>query len=92
MPPLTRDILLRQQPDKSYRLIASAFRRREEAVRWSHFLLSEKYSVEVVPQKVFGSMQIYRVEIGELPDVAAADQVQELINAQAARYVQRKKK
>ena len=92
MPPLTRKTLLRQQPDKSYRFIASVFRSRKEAVQWAHLLLSKKYSVEIVPQKVSNSMQIYRVEIRGLPSVAAADQVQRLIDAQATQYVQREKK
>jgi sporulation related protein len=92
MPPLTRDILLRQQPDKSYRFIASAFRSRRDAERWVHFLLSKGYSVEIVPQRVSNSMQIYRVEIGGLMNVTAADQVQELIDVQATRYAQRQER
>jgi hypothetical protein len=92
MPPLTRDILLRQQPDNSYRFIAAASRSRKDAERWGHFLLSKGYSAEIVPHRVSNSMQVYRVEIGGLIDATAANQVEELIDVQATRYAQRQER
>lgn len=84
MPALTRETLLRLQPDGSYRLVLTSFRKRKEAERLARTVRNKGYSVTVSPQPVSDSILLYRVEVSELQEPSTIERVWELAQAQNA--------
>jgi type II secretory pathway predicted ATPase ExeA len=80
LPPLTRETLLREQPDGFYHLIVTSVRGLQEAERFAQTVRQKGYLVEVVPKRVSGSVLLYRVEIKKLRDLAAVEQAWEFVN------------
>ena len=73
LPPLTRETLLREQPDGSYHLILGSFRRPAEAERFAQKVRRQGYTVAVVPQQAADTLAFYRVEVEALRDPAAIE-------------------
>jgi hypothetical protein len=80
LPPLTRETLLREQPDGFYHLIVTSVRGLQEAERFAQIIRQRGYVVEVAPKRVSGSVLLYRVEIKKLRDLAAVEQAWEFVN------------
>jgi general secretion pathway protein A len=81
LPPLSRETLLREQPDGLYRLIVASTRSSREAERLAQTIHQKGYSVEVVPRHVCGTVSIYRVEIRDLRDSEAVDRAWKLVDS-----------
>ncbi len=75
LPPLTRETLLRQQPDGSYHLIAASFRSRAGVDEYARFLRNKGYQVTIKPRQVSDNLFLYRVEIDGLKSLEEADQI-----------------
>jgi general secretion pathway protein A len=80
LPPLTRETLLREQPDGSYTLVVTSVRSSEAAEQFAASLRPKGYVVKVVPRKVSGSLLLYRVEIEKLNDPAAVEQAWQFVD------------
>ncbi len=65
MPALTRETLLRRQPDGSFHLILSSFRQLRDAERLVRTLRRQGYVAMISPQRVSDTILLYRVEIAE---------------------------
>ena len=75
LPSLTRETLLRQQPDGSYHLIVASFRRRTEADALARFLRNKGYQITITPRRVSDDLSLHRVEIGGLKNLEEANQL-----------------
>jgi general secretion pathway protein A len=75
LPSLTRETLLRQQPDGSYRLIVASFRRRTGADEHARLLRNKGYQVTITPRRVSHDLLLHRVEIAGLKDLEEANQI-----------------
>jgi len=75
LPPLTRETLLRQQPDGSYHLIAGSFRSRAGADEYARFLRNKGYQVTIKPRQVSDDLFLHRVEIDGLKNLEEADEI-----------------
>jgi general secretion pathway protein A len=75
LPYLTRETLLRQQPDGSYNLIVASFRSRTGATEQARLLNNQGYPVTVTTRSVSDDLSLHRVEIDGLKDLEEADQV-----------------
>jgi hypothetical protein len=82
LPALTRETLLRQQPDASYHLILSSFRQLGDAERLIRAVGRKGYRAIITPQRVSASILLHRVEITNLQGAAAIEQALKLVNAQ----------
>jgi type II secretory pathway predicted ATPase ExeA len=80
LPPLTRETLLREQPDGSYHLILGSFRSPSEAERFAQKARRQGYTVVVVPQYAADTLVFYRVEVAQLRDPAAIERAWNLAN------------
>jgi hypothetical protein len=69
LPRLTRETLLRQQPDGSYRLIVASFRRLTGADEYARLLSNKGYQVAITPRRVSDNLLLYRVEIDGLKNL-----------------------
>jgi phage tail protein X len=74
LPPLTRETLLRKQPDGGYHLVVDAFLTPQDAQRLSRTLKSKGYETEITQHRISNKMLLSRVEIRGLPSKEAADQ------------------
>ena len=74
LPPLSRETLLRQQPDGSYHLILGSFPSSMGAERHSRLARNKGYEVLVTPRRVSDNILLYRVEIKDLKNLAAVNQ------------------
>ncbi|HEY6200450.1 MAG TPA: AAA family ATPase [Candidatus Binatia bacterium] len=74
LPPLTRETLLRKQPDGGYHLIVDAFLTPQDAQRLSRTLKSKGYETEIAQHRISNKMVLSRVEIRGLKSKEAADQ------------------
>jgi hypothetical protein len=81
-PPLTKETLLRQQPDGSYRLIFASFRKRREAEHVMRMLLAHGYTAVVLPQQVSSNLMLYRVEIEKLQDTEVIEKTWRMVLTQ----------
>jgi hypothetical protein len=74
LPPLSRETLVRQQPDGSYGLILTSLRNPQQAAQLAQIARLKGYDVVVTPRRVGDDFIVYRVEINGLKDVDAVDQ------------------
>ncbi len=74
VPPLTRETLLRKQPDDSYRLILASLPTSLGAAALAEAVRDKGYKVVVTPRRLLGNFSIHRVEIGRLKNLEAANQ------------------
>ena len=77
LPRLTRETLLRKQPDGSYRLIAASFRRLRGADEYAQVLSNKGYQITITSRKVSDNLLLYRVEIDGLKNLEEANQAWE---------------
>jgi len=75
LPSLTRETLLRQQPDGSYRLIMGSFRRQTGAEEYARLLSNKGYQVTITPRRVADDLLLHRVEIDGLKNLEEANQI-----------------
>ena len=75
LPSLTRETLLRQQPDGSFRLIAASFRSRAGADQYARLLSNNGYQVSIIPRRVADDLLLHRVEIDGLKNLEEANQI-----------------
>jgi general secretion pathway protein A len=75
LPYLTRETLLRQQPDGSYHLIVASFRSRTGADEQARILSNQGYLVTVTARKVSDDLSLHRVEIDGLKNLEEANQI-----------------
>jgi len=74
LPRLTRETLLRKQPDGSYRLIVASFRRLTGADEYARLLSNKGYQVAITSRRVSDNLLLYRVEIDGLKNLEEANQ------------------
>jgi len=74
LPPLSRETLLRKQPDGSYRLVLASFASSMGAERLSQVVRSKGYEVTVTPRRVSDDILLHRVEIERLKNLQAVNQ------------------
>jgi len=79
LPSLTRETLVRKQPDGSYHLIVGAFYSRAAATKMAQTARDEGYIAQVTQQRITRARTLYRVALEQLPDLAAADQAWSLV-------------
>jgi general secretion pathway protein A len=77
LPSLTRETLLRQQPDGSYRLIVASFRSLTGAEEYARLLRNKGYQVTITPRRVSDDLLLHRVEIDSLKNIEQANQIWE---------------
>ena len=75
LPSLTRETLLRQQADGSYRLIVGSFRRETGAEEYARLLSNKGYQVTITPRRVADDLLLHRVEIDGLKNLEEANQI-----------------
>jgi general secretion pathway protein A len=75
LPSLTRETLLRQEPDGSYRLIVGSFRRQTGADEYARLLSKKGYEVSITPRRVADNLLLHRVEIDGLKNLEEANQL-----------------
>lgn len=73
-PPLTRDTLLHRDKTDRYRLILASPEEIRAARTLRDTLLQRGYDAVIIPRRVSDNLTLYRVEIGGLKNLAAADQ------------------
>jgi general secretion pathway protein A len=74
VPPLTRDTLVRQQPDGSYHLIVGSFRSPLPAEQVAQLARRKGYTAIIAPRTLVQGFLVHRVEIRELRDLHAVDE------------------
>jgi general secretion pathway protein A len=75
LPSLTRETLLRQQPDGSYHLIVASFRSLKGADEHARLLRSKGYQVTITPRRVSDDLLLHRVKIDGLKNLEEANQI-----------------
>jgi general secretion pathway protein A len=75
LPSLTRETLLRQQPDGSYRLIVASFQSESGADEYAQMLSNKGYQVSIIPRRVADDLLLHRVEIDGLKNLEEANQI-----------------
>jgi energy-coupling factor transporter ATP-binding protein EcfA2 len=63
LPRLTKETLLRKQPDGSYRLIVGSLRSPTGADEYARLLSNKGYQVAITPRRVSDNLLLYRVEM-----------------------------
>jgi hypothetical protein len=74
LPPLTRETLLRKQPDSSYRLVLNSFVDLQEAEKLGKTAHLKGYEVAIVPRKISSKLTLYRVEIRGLKNIESTNE------------------
>jgi len=77
LPPLSRETLVRQQPDGSYGLILASFRTPQESEQLVQVARQKGYDVVVTPRRMSDSLMLHRVEINKLENVDAVNKAWE---------------
>jgi general secretion pathway protein A len=77
LPHLTKETLLRKQPDGSYRLIVASFRSLRGADEYAQLLNNKEYQITITPKRVSDNLLLYRVEIDGLKNLEEANQAWE---------------
>ena len=77
LPPLSRETLVRQQPDGSYSLILASFRIPQQSEQLVQIARQKGYDVVVTPRRVSDNLMLHRVEINKLENVDAVNIVWE---------------
>ena len=75
LPSLTRETLLRQQPDGSYRLIVASFQSQSGADEYAQMLSNKGYQVSITPRRVADDLLLHRVEIHGLKNLEEANKI-----------------
>jgi general secretion pathway protein A len=75
LPSLTRENLLRQEPDGSYHLIVASFRSRAGADEYARLWRSTGYPVTITTRRVSDDLSLHRVEIDGLRNLEEANQI-----------------
>jgi hypothetical protein len=75
LPSLTRETLLRQQPDGSYHLIVASFLNPTGANEYGRLLSNKGYRVAITPKRVSDDLLLHRVEIDGLKNLEEADRI-----------------
>jgi hypothetical protein len=78
LPPLSRETLVRQQPDGSYRLILASFRTSQQAEQVAQLARLKSYDMVVTARPVSKNLRLHRVEINGLENIAAVDRAWEI--------------
>jgi general secretion pathway protein A len=73
LPPLSRETLVRQQPDGSYNLILASFRSPQQSEQLAQIARLRGYNVVVTPRRVSDNLMLHRVEISALGSVEAVN-------------------
>ncbi len=73
LPPLSRETLVRQQPDGSYSLILASFRTPQQSEQLVQVARQKGYDVVLTPRRVSDSLMLHRVEINKLENVDAVN-------------------
>lgn len=79
-PSLTKEILLRKQPDGSYRLLLAVFSRATLAQKYASLARQNGYNVAISPAQVAGSLLLHQVEIVGLPSKEAGQRAWALVD------------
>jgi hypothetical protein len=74
LPALTRETLLRRQPDGSYRLIVGAFFSQKEADQLADRIIKTGYQILITPKRLSNNLALYRLEIASLKNLSEATQ------------------
>ncbi|HEX9272922.1 MAG TPA: AAA family ATPase [Candidatus Binatia bacterium] len=74
LPSLTRETLLRRQPDGSYSFIVASFRSLTGADEYAGRLSNKGYQVTITPRRVSDDLMLHRVEIDGLKNLEQANQ------------------
>jgi SPOR domain len=74
LPSLTRETLLRKQPDGSYRLIVASFHSQTDANEYAGRLNNKGYKVTITPRRVSDDLLFHRVETDGLKTLEEANQ------------------
>ena len=75
LPSLTRETLLRQQPDGSYHLIVASFRSLTGAEEHARLLRNKGYQVTIIPRRLSDDLLLHRVKIDGLKNLEEANQI-----------------
>jgi type II secretory pathway predicted ATPase ExeA len=78
LPPLSRETLVRQQPDGSYRLILASFRTPQRAEQLAQLARLKSYDIVVTARPVSKNLRLHRVEINGLENSDAVDRAWEM--------------
>lgn len=81
VPPLTRETLLRRQPDDTYHLILDSFFNAQEAEKLRKTVHLKGYEVAITPRKVSNNLVLHRVEIPGLKNLETANHAWEVATA-----------
>jgi general secretion pathway protein A len=81
VPPLTRETLLRRQPDDTYHLILDSFFNAQEAENLGKNVRLKGYEVAITPRKVSNNLVLHRVEIPGLKNLETANHAWEAATA-----------
>jgi general secretion pathway protein A len=81
IPPLSRETLVRQQPDGSYTLILASFRNPQQSSQLVQIARPTGYDVVVTARRVSNNLVLYRVEISGLKTRDAVNQAWEIASA-----------
>ncbi len=81
LPPLTRETLLRRQPDNRYRIVLGSFVNSEDAEKLGRIVRLKGYETRITPRKVSDRIVLYRVEIKGLENLDAANKAWSLATA-----------
>jgi general secretion pathway protein A len=81
VPPLTRETLLRRQPDDTYHLILDSFFNAQEAEKLGKTVRLKGYEVAITPRKVSNKLVLHRVEIPGLKNLETANHAWEVAAA-----------
>jgi general secretion pathway protein A len=81
LPPLSRETLVRQQPDGSYSLILASLRNPQQSAQFARAARLKGYDVVVTPRRMSDDLILYRVEISGLENVDAVNQAWEIATA-----------
>jgi hypothetical protein len=77
LPIFTRETLLRQQPDGSYRLIIASFLSQKETNQMAGRIIKAGYQILITPKRVSNNLVLYRLEIDSLKNLLEATQTLE---------------
>ena len=80
LPPLLKETLTLQQPDRSYRLVVGAFDSPPAARQFAQSIRDKGYVSVVTTYQASTQLTVSRVEIEGLTDSAAVDQAWTLVN------------
>ncbi len=81
LPPLTRETLLRREPDDSYQLTLASLPSSIGAANLAQAVRNKGYKVVVTPRRVADDLLLHRVEISELKNLQAASQAWNIATA-----------